>query len=202
MNRTLLLSLAVVAAFAGTTLYLQKQKPSDAEQPTPTSERPQRREAAASGPRSFASARVATGYHDAPKKGSRAESEPVETTEPPPDDDSVLERQQLYDYVGGLKNVDPVSPEQQRAILESKLRHKKVYEAAVRDSGIDHETLTPVERAYAHKAIAAALQEYKDGYLQDVQPVLSDEQFTLLSNYETTEFNRELERLQIMINEK
>ena len=45
-----------------------------------------------------------------------------------------------------------------------------------------------------------AMEDYRRSYLQEVRQYLSnDEQYALLSNYETTEFNAELARLQSMV---
>jgi hypothetical protein len=43
---------------------------------------------------------------------------------------------------------------------------------------------------------------YLDDFLMEVAPLLTAEQYTLLRNYETTEFQRELERLRRQINSK
>ena len=44
--------------------------------------------------------------------------------------------------------------------------------------------------------MSRALEASRDSYLQEVRQYLyNDEQFTLLRNYETTEFNAELEKL-------
>ena len=56
--------------------------------------------------------------------------------------------------------------------------------------------LTPAERRLAYAEVSRALRHSQDGYLQEVRQYLYDaEQFTLLSNYETTEYNAELEKL-------
>jgi hypothetical protein len=41
-----------------------------------------------------------------------------------------------------------------------------------------------------------------EDFLSDVAPSLTQDQYTQLKNYETTEFNRELSRLQQRINAK
>jgi hypothetical protein len=46
------------------------------------------------------------------------------------------------------------------------------------------------------------LNEYRDNFLAEVRPTLTEDQYFLLSSYESTEFARELERLQKMINSK
>jgi hypothetical protein len=116
--------------------------------------------------------------------------------------DSDAEQEHLVQYSGGISNVAPLDPAQERAILEARLRHKKRFEAGLRDFGLDRTTLSTEERNYAHSHVAATLQEYRDNFLAEVRPSLTEEQYFLLSSYESTEFARELERLQLLINSK
>ena len=112
------------------------------------------------------------------------------------------DRADLAEFVGGLSNIAPVSTEQQRAILEAKVRHRQIFVTALRDSGLDREGLSVAEREYAHQTLARALDDYRQGFLLDAKPVLDEEQFALLSNYEMTRFRKRLEELQIKINAK
>lgn len=116
--------------------------------------------------------------------------------------ESDTEQYHLSEYTGGVSNVSPLSPAIERSVLEAKLKHKKAYEGALRDSGFNQKTLSDTERSYAHAAVVRALNEYRDGFLRDVQPMLNEEQYVLLSNYEATEFSQELQRLQMEINAK
>lgn len=116
--------------------------------------------------------------------------------------DSDFEQHHVAKYVGGVGNVAPLSQAQERQILEAKLRQKQRYAATLRDAGLDRDTLSGAERAYAHTQVAEALQGYLDDYLMEVAPSLTSEQYSLLRNYETTEYQRELERLQRHINSK
>jgi hypothetical protein len=116
--------------------------------------------------------------------------------------DSDPEQHHLSEYTGGLSNVAPLSDQQERTVLEARLRHKQRYQTVLRDTGLDRDGLSPAEREYAHATAARALKQYRDDFLVDVSAALSQEQLTLLSSYETTEFTRELERLQRMINAK
>lgn len=118
------------------------------------------------------------------------------------DDPNAKERRLLEEYFGGISNLAPLSAEQQRAILEAKLRHKRTYEIAVRDSGFERESLSTAERVYAHQAVARALEDYRQNFLLDAKPLLTDQQFDLLESFEATEFKRELDRLQMQINAK
>lgn len=116
--------------------------------------------------------------------------------------DSDEEQHHLLEYAGGISDAMPLTAQQQRAVLEVKLRHKQAYEATLARSGLDRGALSIAEREYAHRALAAALSAYRNDYLQEVRNVLEEEQYVLLSNYENTEFNRALEQLQMAINAK
>jgi hypothetical protein len=116
--------------------------------------------------------------------------------------DSDSEQYHLGEYTGGLSNVAPLSDEQERTVLEARLRHKQRYETVLRDAGLDRNGLSTAEREYAHDIVARALKQYRDDFLMDVSASLSQEQLTLLSSYEATEFTSELERLQRTINAK
>jgi hypothetical protein len=115
---------------------------------------------------------------------------------------SDLEQHQVAEYVGGVGNVAPLDPGQERQILDAKLRQKQRYAATLRDAGLDRETLSDAERRYAQAQVAEALKGYRDDFLMEVSPSLTSEQYTLLKNYETTEHQRELERLERQINSK
>jgi hypothetical protein len=116
--------------------------------------------------------------------------------------DSDVEQEHLVQYSGGISNFAPLDPAQERAILEARLRHKKRFEAGLRDIGLDRATLSDAERDYAHHNVAQNLQEYRDNFLAEVRPTLTEEQYFMLSSYESSEFARELERLQLLINSK
>jgi hypothetical protein len=116
--------------------------------------------------------------------------------------DSDLEQHHLAEYTGGISNVAPLDERQERLVLDAKLRQKQRYAALMRDVGLDRESLPNEERAYAHAGAAAALKQYMDDFLSEVAPSLTQEQYMQLKNYETTEFARELSRLQQRINAK
>jgi hypothetical protein len=116
--------------------------------------------------------------------------------------DSDSEQHHLSEYSGGISHIEPLTPQQERAVFEARLRHKQRYETAVRDAGLDRDGLSLAEREYAHATVARALGEYRDDFLIEVSAWLSADQLTLLRNYETTEFAHELENLQQTINAK
>lgn len=116
--------------------------------------------------------------------------------------DSDLEQHHLAEYTGGISNVAPLDERQERIVLDAKLRQKQRYAAIMRDVGLDREKLSSEERAYAHSGAAEALKQYMTDFLTEVAPALTQEQYMQLKNYETTEFARELSRLQQRINSK
>lgn len=116
--------------------------------------------------------------------------------------DSDLEQHHLAEYTGGINNVAPLDARQERIVLDAKLRQKRRYATLMRDIGLERENLATEERAYAHAKTAEALKQYMEDFLSDVAPSLTQDQYTQLKNYETTEFTRELGRLQQRINAK
>lgn len=116
--------------------------------------------------------------------------------------DSDVEQHHVTEYVGGLGNIAPIDPSQERQLLDAKLRQKQRYATTLRDVGLDRDTLSTAEREYARSQVSEALKGYLDDFLMEVSPSLTSEQYMLLRNYETTEFQHELERLQRQINSK
>jgi hypothetical protein len=110
--------------------------------------------------------------------------------------DSDAEQFQLDDYAGGVSNVAPLSDADRKAVLYTKLAHRQRFRQVLADSGLMRGGLDASERQYAFAEVSRALKESHDGYLQEVRQYLyNDEQFTLLSNYENSEYSAELEKL-------
>jgi hypothetical protein len=110
--------------------------------------------------------------------------------------DSDVEQWQLDDYAGGVSNVAPLSDDDRRAILYTKLAHRQRFRQVLADSGLMNGALNATERLYAFNEVSRALGESRDSFLGEVRQYLyNDEQFTLLSNYENTEYADELEKL-------
>ncbi|MES1263224.1 MAG: hypothetical protein ABUL69_02635 [Peristeroidobacter soli] len=110
--------------------------------------------------------------------------------------DSDVEQWQLDDYAGGVSNVAPLSDEDRRAILYTKLTHRQRFRQVLAQSGLMSGDMNATERQYAFAEVSRALGESRDSYLKEVRQYLfNDEQFTLLSNYENTEYSDELEKL-------
>ena len=114
--------------------------------------------------------------------------------------ESDLELFKLNEYADGIRNVAPLSAADRESILKTKLAYKERYRQLLRDSGLERSDLGPEERAYAYSVTSRAMDDYRRSYLQEVRQYLpNEEQFALLSNYETTEFKAELARLQSMV---
>lgn len=114
--------------------------------------------------------------------------------------ESDLELFKLNEYASGISNVAPLSAADRESILKTKLAYKERFHQLLLDSGLQRTDLSPAEREYAYSVTSRALEAYKLSYLQEVRQYLAnEEQFALLSNYETTEFKAELARLQSMV---
>jgi hypothetical protein len=110
--------------------------------------------------------------------------------------ESDLEQFELNDYAGGVSDVTPLSPDERKSILRTKLAYKGRFQQLVRDSGLLRKDLSPAERDHAYRVTARALSDYMRDYLLEARQYLAnDEQYALLSNYETTKFTAELARL-------
>jgi hypothetical protein len=110
--------------------------------------------------------------------------------------DSDAAQWQLADSAGGVSNVAPLSDDDRRAILYTKLTHRQRFRQVLADSGLMGGGLNASERQYALAELTRALGESRDGYLREVRQYLyNDEQFSLLSNYENTEYADELAKL-------
>jgi hypothetical protein len=110
--------------------------------------------------------------------------------------DSDIEQFQLEDYAGGIRNVAPLNDADKQAILYTKLVHRQRFRRVLNDSGLMRGDLSAAERQVVFADVSRALKDSRDSYLQEVRQYLSnDEQFSLLSNYENSEFDAELAKL-------
>jgi hypothetical protein len=101
---------------------------------------------------------------------------------------SDAEQHRTTEYASGIDHFSPLNSDQERALLETRLRLKGTYETRIHDiQGIDEN--------HSSAARLQALADYKTYLLTEMQSLLSEEQFTLLSSYENTEFDAERERL-------
>ena len=116
--------------------------------------------------------------------------------------DSDAEQRAAGDFIAGIELDAPMTDLQQRELLLTKLRHKRQFAVWREQSGLLREQLSAEERAYAHDQLERALNEYRDAYLIEVRAHLDEAQFQRLSDYERTEFELELQRLQQVINER
>lgn len=110
--------------------------------------------------------------------------------------DSDIEQFQLDDFAGGANAVAPLSDADRKAILYTKLAYRQRFRQVLAESRFMRDDLAASERKQALAEVSRALEASRDSYLQEVRQYLhNEEQFTLLRNYETTEFNGELEKL-------
>lgn len=109
---------------------------------------------------------------------------------------SDVDQFQFEDYVGGISNVVPLADEKKQAILYAKLTNRYRFNQVLENSGLMRGDLTPSQRQNALGDVSRALRESRDGFLQEARQHMHDEeQFTLLSNYENTEYSGELDKL-------
>jgi hypothetical protein len=114
--------------------------------------------------------------------------------------DSEAEQRRLVDYGGGIDDVAPLDGDQMKRLLAARLRHKAIFERELGDAHLDQPVLSVDERARAYTIVNAALDRYRDAFLRDAAAILDDQQIVLLTSYESTEIERERQRLQIAIN--
>jgi hypothetical protein len=108
--------------------------------------------------------------------------------------DSDAEQHHLREYATSVSAKSPIDQAQERSLLFTKLRHKQLFHLALRTAGFYQPRVSGENRENLRRLIPRALEEYKNNYLREVRPVLSDEQYRALEKYENTEFNWELER--------
>jgi hypothetical protein len=116
--------------------------------------------------------------------------------------ESEAEQHQLGDYGGGIDDVAPLDDGQMKRLLAARLREKAIFESELGDAHLDQPVLSVDARARAYTIVNAALDRYRDAFLRDAAAILDDQQIVLLTSYETTEMERERQRLQIAINAK
>jgi hypothetical protein len=110
--------------------------------------------------------------------------------------DSDIEQFQLDDYAGGSANVAPLSESDRQSILYTKLVYRQRFRQVLADSGLLRGDLSAAERKVVFADVSRALRDYQAGYLQEVRQYLyNDEQYTLLANYENSEYTAELAKL-------
>jgi hypothetical protein len=110
--------------------------------------------------------------------------------------DADAELHRIKEYAGGISNVAPLLPEQERAILFAKLTYKQHYDQLLRDSGLQGTDLAAPQRLDAYRSLARSLNTYRNDFLlQARQSLHSEAQYLLLQNYENTEFEAQLAEL-------
>jgi hypothetical protein len=115
--------------------------------------------------------------------------------------DSDNEQHHFTQFTLGINGVFPLNNQQQEAALFARLRHKETYENALTDSGFYADyPLTEQQRDQLHAVVENALQQYKQGFLQEIKQHLDHssfpfDQYTLVENYTNTEFQEAMQQL-------
>lgn len=102
--------------------------------------------------------------------------------------DSSYEQYQMnsfYEQLGG--RVD-VSADNQRALLMTKLEHKQNFNRQLQEATAYLENASAEERSAAERKMQEALNQYKENYLREARSLLTDEQFSVLNEYEQMQF--------------
>ncbi|HSX85098.1 MAG TPA: hypothetical protein VLE50_06800 [Cellvibrio sp.] len=102
--------------------------------------------------------------------------------------DSSYEQHQMnsfYDQLGGRNSL---SNDNQRALLITKLEHKKNFNTQLQEATAYLNNASPEERTNAEKKMQDALNQYKENYLREARSILTEEQFNVLSEYEQMQF--------------
>ncbi len=113
--------------------------------------------------------------------------------------DADIERFQVDDYAAGIANVAPLAAADKQSVLATKLVYRQRFRRVLDDSRLMTGDLNGTERLLAFTEVSRALKEYQQNYLQEARQYLyDDEQYTLLSNYETSEYEAELAKLRVI----
>jgi hypothetical protein len=120
--------------------------------------------------------------------------------------DSDIEQKQLNQYSLGVNGLFPLDDEQQETVLFVRLRHKSIFDEAIKT--LDIETDYPLTMEQKHsliKEVKMAAMRYKHGFLMEAHTVLDHDsfpmdQYTLLENHTNTEFEEIINNLQAKIN--
>lgn len=98
------------------------------------------------------------------------------------------EQQQLNELTTKLEAVAPITDEQKKTLLLSKLTHKKGFEDTLSTYKSHTNNADENDRKAAFKIISESLQRYRDGYLDEVAQYVDEQQLAGLMDYEAIEF--------------
>ena len=102
--------------------------------------------------------------------------------------DSSYEQHQMNSFYEQLGGRNSLSNDNQRALLITKLEHKKNFNTQLQEATAYLNNASPEERANAEKKMQDALNQYKENYLREARSILTDEQYNVLSEYEQMQF--------------
>ena len=98
------------------------------------------------------------------------------------------EQQQLNELTTKLEAVAPITDEQKKTLLLSKLTHKKGFEDTLATYKSHTNNADESDRKVAFKVISESLQRYRDGYLDEAAQYVDEQQLAGLMDYEAIEF--------------
>lgn len=113
--------------------------------------------------------------------------------------DSDNEQHHFTQFTLGINGVFPLNNGQQENVMFAKIRHQKIFEASLKDSGLyANYPLTQQQKDSLYATVEAAAERYRQGYLQEIKQYLDAssfpfDQYTLVENYTNTEFKEMLE---------
>lgn len=111
------------------------------------------------------------------------------------------EQHHFTQFTLGINGVFPLNNGQQEAVLFAKIRHQRILEASLRDSGLHADyPLTQQQRDNLYARVETAVDAYKRGFLQEIKQYLDAssfpfDQYTLVENYTNTEFQQMLDEM-------
>jgi hypothetical protein len=98
------------------------------------------------------------------------------------------EQQQLIELTTRLEAVAPITDEQKKTLLLSKLTHKRGFEDTLATYKNHTNNADESDRKVAFKVISESLRRYRDGYLEEAVQYVDEQQLAGLMDYEAIQF--------------
>lgn len=103
--------------------------------------------------------------------------------------DSAYEQYQMNSFYNKLGNQNNLSEATKNNLLLTKLEQKQEFSRLMQNNADTIATATPEERQFLAEKMHDALHDYKDNYLRVAKQNLSEEQFSVLREYEQQQFD-------------
>ncbi len=103
--------------------------------------------------------------------------------------DSAYEQYQMNSFYSKLGNQNNLSEATKNNLLLTKLEQKQEFSRLMQNNADTIATATPEERQFLAEKMHDALHDYKDNYLRVAKQNLSEEQFSVLREYEQQQFD-------------